>query len=252
MYRDFKRFGKDPETVTRAKPDTFNAPMRKQMGPLIFVCSWSDFFIPEADEWRADAWNIIRRTPRLVYQILTKRPERIEQCLPDDWGGKGYPNVFLGVSAEDQRQADFRIPILLKIPARIRFLSCEPLLGRIDLMGSEYLRRHFVSYDDPRVLREQIDWVIVGGESGPDARPMLPGWVHTILGQCRYAKVPFFFKQWGEWMPVKDDMVMVGRTRAGRKLFGRTWDEMPEIERSCRQYVGKKTVFNGAECEEAH
>jgi protein gp37 len=95
---------------------------------FIFTCSWSDFFITEADKWRAEAWDIIRRTPEFTYLILTKRPDRIARCLPADWGD-GYPNVWLGTSAENQKYADQRIPELLKVPAAKRFLSLEPLLG---------------------------------------------------------------------------------------------------------------------------
>jgi protein gp37 len=102
---------------------------------FIFTCSWSDFFITEADAWRAEAWEIIRRTPEFTYLILTKRPDRIARCLPADWGD-GYPNVWLGTSAENQKYADQRIPELLKVPAAKRFLSLEPLLGPINLTES--------------------------------------------------------------------------------------------------------------------
>jgi protein gp37 len=95
---------------------------------FIFTCSWSDFFITEADKWRAEAWEIIRRTPEFTYLILTKRPDRIGRCLPADWNG-GYPNVWLGTSAENQKYADQRIPELLRVPAVKHFLSAEPLLG---------------------------------------------------------------------------------------------------------------------------
>lgn len=122
---------------------------------------------------------LIRATPNLDWQLLTKRAERIEALLPDDWGG-GYPNVWLGVTVENRIQGIPRIDALRRIPARVRFLSCEPLLedlGKVDLRG--------------------MHWVIVGGESGPRARPMNPDWVSSIQNQCWKQSVPFFFKQWG-------------------------------------------------------
>ncbi len=128
--REMKRFGKDFNTVTRAKG--FISPLMWKEPSMVFVNSWSDFFIEEADDWRDEAWDIICRTPQLTYQILTKRPENILSRLPDDWGD-GYPNVWLGVSAENQENADKRIPLLIQIPSIVYFVSCEPLLGPIDL-----------------------------------------------------------------------------------------------------------------------
>src|SRR3990172_778380 len=96
MYRDMERYGKDPKVVTRAKPATFNSPLKWTEPQRVFTCSWSDYFIEQADEWRDEAWDIIRRTPHLTYQILTKRPENIFDRLPADWGN-GWPNVFLSV-----------------------------------------------------------------------------------------------------------------------------------------------------------
>jgi len=132
MYRDKKRYGQDPSVVVRSKPPTFNKPLHWKEPAKVFVCSWSDFFIEEADEWRGEAWEIIKKCPHLIFQILTKRPERIKQCLPEDWGEE-YSNVWLGVTAENQEMADLRIPLLLEIPATIYFASCEPLLERIDI-----------------------------------------------------------------------------------------------------------------------
>lgn len=203
---------------------------------LVFTCSFSDFFIEEADEWRAEAWELIRSTPWLTYQILTKRPERIRDALPPDWG-EGYPNVWLGVSIEDE-DALGRLPILMKIPAASRFLSIEPLLGPIgpdlfnwqDYCGGEEPEYCHCFDGWPVTMREPAeagydydwpDWVVVGGESGPTPRPMDIAWARQVRDQCVTAGVAFFFKQHG------------GRTRingtwGGRDLDGRTWDEIPE------------------------
>src|SRR3990167_4980051 len=128
---EMTRYGREFRIVARAKG--FGKPLSWKEPAKVFVNSWSDFFIEEADEWRAEAWEVIRRTPHLIYQILTKRPENIAARLPADWGN-GWPNVWLGISAEDQKNADKRIPVLLNVMARVRFISAEPLLGPIDFI----------------------------------------------------------------------------------------------------------------------
>ena len=175
--REMKRFGKDFNIVTRAKG--FISPLMWKEPSMVFVNSWSDFFIEEADEWRDEAWDIIRRTPHLTYQILTKRPENIRSRLPDDWGD-GWDNVWLGVSIENYRYLD-RGWKLINLPAKTRFLSVEPLLGEIDL-------RWLLS-------AELIDWLIVGGESGSHHRPMELDWVRSIKEDCDRAEVAYFMKQ---------------------------------------------------------
>jgi protein gp37 len=200
MYRDKKRYGVDASVVVKSKPNTFNKPLHWKDPAKVFVCSWSDFFIEEADEWRQEAWDIIRKTPHLTYLILTKRPENIKDRLPEDWG-EGWSNVWMGVTAENQEQADRRIPILLQTPAAKRFVSIEPMLGEISL-------RWLVAWDGmatkPREWQEttnhldglrKLDWVICGGESGPNARPMKYGWAWQLMDQCTSAGVPFFYKQ---------------------------------------------------------
>lgn len=278
MFRDKARYGQDPNIVVRSKDATFYAPLKWKEPRKIFTCSWSDFFIEEADEWRDEAFAIMALTPQHTYQVLTKRPERMLDWFVDadrppvgtlkntywrqwcvwaamsnsadnrlacesayiwDWdentngiyGEWPLPNVWLGVSAEDQKNKP-RIDLLRGTPAAVHFLSLEPLLedlGELNLTG--------------------IDWVIVGGESGPNARPMHPAWIRSIRDQCISAGIPFFFKQWGEYARVADGIANMGannliaykngmdehvyhfgKSKAGRLLDGREWNEMPEVQ----------------------
>jgi len=232
MYRNMARTPFNPHVVTRAKTATFNKPLRWDQPALVFTCSWSDFFIEAADRWRAEALQIIADTPHLTYQILTKRPERVLDWLDNAcWPVSGcpiglhvfkeLPNVWLGVSVENQEQAELRIPEFLTIPARTRFLSCEPLLGEIDLTRVYYetYKEHF------NVLNNElqpIHWVITGGESGPanKIRTAKPEWFRSIRDQCNGYYVPYFHKQNG-------GSNKVDGAWGGRELDDRTWDEMP-------------------------
>ena len=188
------RFGRDFGKVTRTTPATFNSPLKWREPAYVFTCSWSDFFIAEADGWRDDAWDIIRRTPHLTYQILTKRPERIAAHLPADWGA-GWPNVWLGTTAENQDALDERAPQLLAAPAALHFLSCEPLLGPLSLwafLPDAGLRsRTTMEWKGAAAAT----WVICGGESGASARQLELGWVESIVAECRARHVPVFVKQ---------------------------------------------------------
>jgi protein gp37 len=173
----------------------------------VFCASMADVFEENAPAREVRRlWDIIRRTPNLDWQLLTKRPHRIAENLPDDWCD-GYPNVWLGTSVEDQRVLE-RITHLTAIPADVHFLSLEPLLGPL-----------------PNLPLQDIEWVIVGGESGSNARFMDKAWVLDIRRQCRIAGVAFFFKQWGG----------VNKRAAGRLLEGRTYDELPKIRLVRRQ-----------------
>ncbi len=173
----------------------------------VFCASMADVFEENAPAGEVGRlWQIIRQTPMLDWQLLTKRPERISANLPDDWGF-GYTNVWLGTSVEDERVID-RIGHLIKVSAVVHFLSLEPLIGPL-----------------PSLPLENIQWVIVGGESGPRARPIDEQWVIDIRRQCRNASVPFFFKQWGG----------VNKARNGRALRGRFYDEMPTLSRNRRR-----------------
>jgi protein gp37 len=172
-------------------------PLRWRKPQTIFVNSMSDLFherVPE--DLITRAFDVMRRADWHRFQILTKRSARLRELAPRlDWPA----NVWMGVSVETQAYS-FRIDDLRQVTAAVRFLSLEPLLGPLD-----------------RLDLDGIDWVIVGGESGPKARPMEASWVTSVRDQCRAAGVPFFFKQWGG----------VNKKKRGRILDGRTWDEMP-------------------------
>lgn len=234
----------------------------------VFSNSLADFFdnqVPE--EWRQDAWELIARCQHLDWMLLTKRPQNIAKMLPVmDSKMPGYrpwnqpwpwQNVWLGTTCEDQERADLNIPHLISVPAAVKFVSVEPMLGPVDLTAIRRTGAHgFMRPLDGRF--NKIDLVICGGESGGHARPMHPDWARSLRDQCAIAGVAFHFKQWGEfspyglnderwmWMPdgtcepdplpngigrhSKDGFSVVyrvGKTRAGRLLDGRTWDQMP-------------------------
>lgn len=191
----------------------------------VFCASLADVFDNKAERrWRNDLWHRIEQTPWLDWLLLTKRPQNIAKMLPgpetgvQPWGD-GWPNVWLGTTAENQDEADRRIPHLLATPAAVRFVSAEPLLGPVDFVRWLPICRVTTSYPDRETTEElrpskkdgpHLDWIIVGSESGPGARPMHPDWARSIRDQCIAGGVPFFFKQWGEWAPVcamTDDQV---------------------------------------------
>lgn len=182
-------------------PDTLDDPRRWREPRMVFVNSMSDLFHPDVPlDFIASVFRVVAETPQHQYQVLTKRSKRMAQLADQlEWPS----NLWMGVSIESERYL-YRADHLRTVPASVRFLSCEPLLGPIgplDLAG--------------------IDWVIAGGESGHYARPMDPEWVRELRDQCGSSDVSFFFKQWG------------GRTpkAGGRELEGRTWSEMPRRQR---------------------
>lgn len=182
MFRDKKRYGQDPSIVVRSTAATFNLPMRIKERHAWFICSWSDFLHPAADEWRDEAISIIETNPHHLYLILTKRPERAG-LIKWHWG-KWPENVWFGVTAENQEMADERIPLLLQVPAPILFVSFEPMLGPVHLdLASAY----------------HIDWVINGLESGEGARvpENAVEIAKDLRDQCEVAGIPYFFKQLG-------------------------------------------------------
>lgn len=188
MFRIYRKAGRDPEILIRAAVSTFNFPLTIKENVFIFTCSMSDFFHEDADAWRAEAWKIIKQTPHITYQILTKRPQRILKCLPPDWGD-GYPNVWLGVSGEDEVNVYKRVKILLMIPAVIHFLSAEPLLEE-------------VMSDRNKTLLMDLDWIIIGGESGYrfgeySYRKMELSWAQSIIDYGKSNGIAIFNKQVG-------------------------------------------------------
>ncbi|MBN8700334.1 MAG: DUF5131 family protein [Chitinophagales bacterium] len=188
MYRDKEMYGQDPFNVVRVSQKTIDKNLKDaKAGDMIFTCSWSDFFIEEGDSWREEAWDIIRKNKHLNWQILTKRPERIIECLPEDWG-EGWDHVWLGVSVENQLYMN-RVEILAKVPAKIRFISFEPLIGKIDV--TPYL---------PEL--EDFHWCIIGGESGNEEgkyqyRECRLEWIEKIIQDLSGSKVKVFVKQTG-------------------------------------------------------
>lgn len=151
----------------------------------VFCASLADVFDNQVDPtWRKDLFGLIRSTPSLDWQLLTKRPQNIAKMLPKDWGGDGWPNVWLGFTAEDQIRFDQRKKFVAKVPAAVWFVSYEPAIGRLR-----------VKDDDPLP-----DWLIIGGESGGGARPLEPEWVDDILDDCQRLNIAAFFKQWGNYL----------------------------------------------------
>jgi protein gp37 len=267
--RDWARLSANPDTRYYGRPftdvqchgDVLDLPLRWKKPRRVFVNSMSDLF-HDAVPWRfiADVFGVMASCPRHTFQVLTKRPERMNRLLsllpgflseavaecmalytdaPLVWP---LPNVWLGVSVEDQATADQRIPLLLNTPAALRWVSAEPLLGPVDLRP--YLDWSFAHAD---MSRPDLDWVVAGGESGPKARPMHPDWLRTIRDHCFLFVTPFLFKQWGEWGPydrsatdgatlattnsLDTPMQRFGKKAAGRHLYGQLHDEYPE-ERS--------------------
>lgn len=205
MFRDRERYGQNPDVVLRTSEHTFKSPIRWKQPKRIFTCSWSDFFIEESDPWRSDAWQVILDAPQHTYQILTKRPERIANVI--DRAMITEQNIWTGVSVENRRFYS-RIDALRKVSPNLIFLSIEPLLGRM-----------------PDLPLEDVKWVIVGGESGPNYRPLNLDWVREIRDRCLVAGVSFFFKQYSAFNPATKD----------RLLDGREWNEFPTFAAAARR-----------------
>jgi protein gp37 len=262
MYRDKKRYGKDPKKIVRSSPATFNKPLKWQreveqglrtgINRYVFTCSWSDWFIEQADGWRAEAWEIVRRCPGLIFQILTKRHNRMIHNLPPFWE-EIRDRVILGVSCGDEQTAELRLPVLgeLKDLGFTTFVSYEPALGPVpwSTFGT------YIPRSGGRI-RPVMDQLISGGESGPGARISHPD-LHRAARDFAVAwGVKYLFKQWGEWWPLSqaafrpapswqgkfqtyvsngssgdaartESVYRVGKKAAGRLLDGREWNEMP-------------------------
>jgi protein gp37 len=180
-------------------------PLKIKKPSMIFVCSMGDLFHDDVSESITDEiLDVIAACPQHIFIMLTKRPQNIErklyastpECGCRHLGGGDYlPNVWLGVTAENQARADERIPILLSIPAAVRFVSVEPMLGPVDLQYNRGWMEPFHDTDAMLNKTPRIDWVICGGETGPGARPMHPVWARSLRDQCHTARVPFFMKK---------------------------------------------------------
>ena len=198
-------------------PDRLKLPLMWKQPKMIFVNSMSDLFHPDIpDNFIKRVFDVMIQSRQHIFQVLTKRSERMSDWVQSNFSAESNangkpswpPHIWLGVSVENQEYTR-RIKHLQSTPALVKYLSIEPLLGSLTL-------------DDN--LLDGIQWVIVGGESGPRARPMKPGWVYPIHQQCEQYHVPFFFKQWGAY---DQSGRRVGKKRAGRNLDGRTWDAIP-------------------------
>lgn len=245
-----------------AEPEQWRRPQR------IFVCDMGDLFHESVGQGALlCVFQAMANAPQHTYQILTKRAQRMKEWLAafqlverhrpmrDDcrWP---WPNVWCGVSTENQHFADERIPLLLETPAAVRWISAEPLLGPVDLAHKVAGKRETPAYRLADDWVRCLDWVVAGGESGPNARPMHPQWARSLRNQCQASGVPFFFKQWGEWADprqslcalhsagahdyvadgrehsadcpnAKTFMVKCGKKVSGRLLDGREWSEFP-------------------------
>lgn len=275
----------------RLNDQWIDQPLRWKRPRKIFVCAHGDLFHENVpDEWIDRVFAVMALAPQHTFQVLTKRPERMQaylshmdrcfhaspEAFDNAWGQTGIdiagsgasdfimdrpwplPNVWLGTSIEDQATAEARAPHLLATPAAVRFVSAEPLLGPLklscihtspteDMVNAltgvavfEFTNRRG-RLDIGAARGPSLDWVIVGGESGPNARPMHPDWARSLRDQCQAAGVAFHFKQWGEW--AADSLLLtdeggrcpppwmkIGKARAGRLLDGREWNEVPHAK----------------------
>ena len=179
-----KRGGDDFQSIERTSEKTFYSPLAWKESKRIFTCSLSDFFAEEADRWRGEAWEIIRATPRHTYQILTKRPERVLKLLPTSWN-QHFNHVRIGISAEDQHTLRQRVNDFANVHSTVRFLSLEPLLCSVS--------------SDLKLIVDDFDWVIVGGESGGRGKRRTTelDWIRGVVNVCRCQGVPVFVKQLG-------------------------------------------------------
>lgn len=236
----------------------------------VFCASLADVFEdhPSLPPWRADLWDLISETPSLRWLLLTKRPENILRMIPDHWRSGLPSSVWVGTTVEDQARANERIPELIRVPAEVRFLSCEPLLGSLDLtrwapggiarwvcsecgsffanpgrticpvVGCSGVGTWEPNPEWRRPGGQPISWVISGGESGGGARPTKIAWFRGLRDQCAAAGIPYLHKQNGEHLSEGLDSggfevhTRVGKARAGRLLDGRTHDGLPPLGRA--------------------
>lgn len=252
---------------TQLVNSALDKPTKWKKPRMIFVCSMGDLFHESISFVQINTiFSIMSDVDHHIYQVLTKRPDRVKKFF--EWKNKMHEiywqpknNIWFGVTAENQEQADKRIHVLLQIPAALRFISCEPMLSQIDL--SKYIGLNICKCEMPVKIkgkeecfrckqylpekfhpRTKIDWVICGGESGAKARPMHPDWVRSLRDQCKTAHVPFFFKQWGEWEPryyvnAKTKKPVFNITPSNKEIFI-TDPEPVNMYRSGKNKAGRK------------
>lgn len=245
----------------RLLPELLDQPLRWKKPRMIFVNSMSDLFHEDVPfEFVARVFAVMAMAHWHTFQVLTKRPARMLEFMgtlreggvldvprePDEmlWGSYllPLPNVWLGVSVEDQATADERIPLLLRTPAAVRWLSCEPLLGPVDLDGPGIDDLHALGCGNPGCScgDRGVDWVVVGGESGPGARPMHPDWARSLRDQCTASGVAYFFKQWGEYLP-RSQMGHLDNVTFLNTVRGKAWGCLNVTG----QYSPETTPWNG-------
>lgn len=209
----------------------------------VFCSSLADVFDNHPSilgDWRSDLWRLIQATPNLDWLLLTKRPGNIERYLPAFM--RPFPNLWLGCTVVNQAEADRDIPKLLAVPAKVRFLSMEPLLGPVDL-GPPVRAALFAGKIAPGGdTTKPLSWVIVGGESGKDARPMHPDWARALRDQCQAAGVAFHFKQWGEWSPVEIEEDDEGNLGAAYAVEGCSDPTAHRYDQECLLWQGDRLV----------
>lgn len=225
FFLDYQRGQKNSDIVCKVK-NNFDLPLRKGKngkwkilsGELVYTCMTSDFFIEEADQWRDDVWKMIEQRQDILFDIFTKRPERIKKCLPENWG-EGWNNVWLSVSVENQKRADERIPILKSIPVKYRGVVAAPLLEEVDI--EKYLKDGLISS------------VYAGGENYAGARPCDYQWIKKLYEQCVRTDVNFEFYNTGA--------VFI---KNGKRYYIPKIKQREQAEKSGLRYKGKRIEIN--------
>lgn len=228
VYRQDEMYGSDTASNIARKTGAFDLPIRRKRdksykipsGKVVFTCFTSDFLLADADPWRDECWQMMRQRSDCLFYFFTKRIDRLDQCLPHDWGD-GYDNVIIGCTVENQDRADYRLPIFLQAPIKHKSIIASPLIGPIDLE----------SYLDPT-----IEEVSVGGESGRDARPCHFDWILDLRRQCVAHDIPFRFHQTGARF-VKD-----GRLYYVRRPFQLSQAHKANIDYRIGKYFVPETV----------
>lgn len=235
-----KRYGRDTNEVVKNKSD-FTLPIKKdregnyklQSGSFVRVCMASDFFLEEADAWREEAWEMIRKRPDVTFSLLTKRAQRIKECLPPDWN-EGWENVSFSVSCENQKRLEERMPYLLEIPAKHRWISLKPFIGEVDVA--------------PYLATGKIETVLAGGENYLGSRPLHYEWVKKVYDACAENNVQLIFGQTGNLF-IKDGKEYKIRNRTDQMVQALRCDlHYPpvDIEKEVDAILERKALMKAA------